>query len=393
MTITHKQITPVNLEVHYDDYEEYVASRSNIGEIMQGAAIAEKYFNSNRHEMDQPEKRSFIKNIYHYISMYGNLTNPETKVLFPSPKNIVIFKANSLYTFIDLEKINDKDMPNDYFKLVNQNLEQGGYYICCVETLKSHSKILLNRYPRALSNIISFIDFIVNRVFPRTTVSRKLYMSFTGGKNKVMSWTEVAGRLNAGGFKIIECRDINNITFFVCKKVKAPAFIGSDNSGILIKLKRVGRNGKIIDVYKFRTMHSYAEYIQEYAYKKNGIKNGDKIEEDFRVTRWGRFLRKFWFDEQPMWINLLRGDLKLVGVRPLSEHKLSIYPEDLRIRRLKHKPGLFPPFYADLPNTNEEFFECENKYLDAYENKPLVTDFCYFFKIIYNIIIKRVRSA
>lgn len=393
MVIVNKRGAPVCEEESINNCEECAASNYKLLEIMHGVESAEDYINAYRQEMGHPEKRSFYSNIYHYISTYSDLTNPDTKVLFPSEKSVAIFKSNELITLINLKKINDQDIPNDYFKLVNQNLKEGGHYICCAETLKSHSNLILSKYPRALAKPISLIDFLVNRVFPKTMLTGKLCLVLTGGKNKVISWTEIAGRLTAGGFKLVECRDIDNITFFVCKKIKDPVYNGVDNCGALIKLKRVGKGGKVIYVYKLRTMHSYAEYLQEYAYEKNGIKNGDKIEEDFRVTRWGRFLRKFWIDEQPMWINLLQGDLKLVGVRPLSEHKLSVYPEDLRTRRLKCKPGLFPPYYADLPDSNEEFFDCENKYLSAYEKNPLATDLRYFFIIIYNIFIKRARSA
>jgi hypothetical protein len=85
--------------------------------------------------------------------------------------------------------------------------------------------------------------------------------------------------------------------------------------------------------------------------------------------------------------------LKVIGVRPLSEHKFSIYPEDLQKLRTKIKPGLIPPFYADLPESFEELLNSEKNYLESYFKNPLKTDIKYFFKAFKNIVFKHARSA
>ena len=362
-------------------------------DTMAAIKTAESCINAYRYKIDETERRILASNLLNFLAIYGSLNDINAETLFASEDDIKIFKEGKLYTQIYLKCMNGHNEQNGFFKLVNQNLENGGYLICCLETLKSRSKRISRKYPSIVSCPLCLVDFIFQRVFPKLKPTRKLYYLVTGGRNKAMSWTEIMGRLAAGGFELVECRDLDNMTFIVSKKVKEPVNIEAENSGLFIKLKRVGKDGKFIYVYKFRTMHPYAEFLQDYAYQINGTKDGDKIENDFRVTRWGRILRKYWIDEQPMWINLLLGQLKLVGVRPLSEHKLSLYPEELRIRRLKYKPGLFPPYYADLPKTNEEFFACENKYLDAYESNPLLTDLRYFLTIFYNIFFKRARSA
>lgn len=94
-----------------------------------------------------------------------------------------------------------------------------------------------------------------------------------------------------------------------------------------------------------------------------------------------------------MLINWFRGDLKLVGVRPLSRHFLGLYREDLKQRRQQYKPGLVPPYYADLPETLEEIMDSEKRYLDAYEKAPLRTDLVYFIKAFKNILFKNARSG
>ena len=103
--------------------------------------------------------------------------------------------------------------------------------------------------------------------------------------------------------------------------------------------------------------------------------------------------RKLWIDELPMLINWVKRDLKFVGVRPISEHYLSLYSAEHQERRKNFKPGLVPPFYADLPKTIEEIELSEKRYLDAYEKNPLKTDIKYFFKSVNNIFIKNKRSA
>src|SRR5690625_5422146 len=77
-------------------------------------------------------------------------------------------------------------------------------------------------------------------------------------------------------------------------------------------------------------------------------------------------MRKYWVDELPMFINYFRRDLKLVGVRPLSTHYFELYPRELQDLRIQVKPGLVPPYYADLPSGLEEIQESEKRYLEAY---------------------------
>ena len=146
-------------------------------------------------------------------------------------------------------------------------------------------------------------------------------------------------------------------------------------------------------VYKLRTMHPFSEYLQEYVYNKNQLKEGGKIKNDFRISPEGRIFRKFWIDELPMFINFFKGEMKLVGVRPLSEHYFSLYTKELQTLRTKTKPGLIPPFYVDMPTTLEEIMASEIKYLKAYKKRPYYTDFIYFFKSLYNILIKNKRSS
>ena len=141
-------------------------------------------------------------------------------------------------------------------------------------------------------------------------------------------------------------------------------------------------------------MHPYSEYIQKYVFDQRGGMNiADKSDDDFRITTWGRFLRKYWLDELPMLINWLKGDCKLVGVRPLSRTMFEQYPPELQEKRTRCKPGLIPPFYVDHPKTFDELYASENKYLDEYLEHPILTDVKYFFLTMNSILFKRMHSA
>lgn len=213
------------------------------------------------------------------------------------------------------------------------------------------------------------------------------------GPNHAFPDMRTCGRLMAYGFSLLEVFETPEERYFVARKARNQKTEPRAGRGPLIRLKRVGKGGRWIDVYKFRTMYPYAEHLQEYIYEHYGLQDGGKMKEDPRVTPLGRFLRKYWLDELPMLFNLLRGDLKLFGVRPISEQYLSLYPEEYRQYRNRFKPGLIPPFYADLPKTLEEIMESEKQYLKAYEQRPWLTDWRYFRKACYNIFCRGVRSC
>jgi len=170
---------------------------------------------------------------------------------------------------------------------------------------------------------------------------------------------------------------------------KAPL---KERYGLLLKLNRIGKNGQMFKVYKFRTMVAFSEYVQEHIYRKNHLDLKGKFRNDKRVTILGGLLRKFWIDEWPMFINLFRGEMKLVGVRPLSPQYLKLYDPVVAKRRQSVKPGLIPPYYVDLPTTLEEIQASELKYIERYHKAPFKTDVIYFFKALWNIFIGGARS-
>jgi lipopolysaccharide/colanic/teichoic acid biosynthesis glycosyltransferase len=291
-----------------------------------------------------------------------------------------------------LKKINDIRYINKFFETVNTILPNSGLYLGKVVTYPNRRSAIFKKYPPILNKIIYFFDYIFSRVLPKLPISKNLYFHLTKGKGRVISRAEMYGRLYSCGFEIIDEKTINHSLFFVAKKVKDPSYDQNPTYAPLISLNRIGKNGKIIKVHKIRTMHPYSEYLQEYVYNRNELQEGGKIKNDFRISPEGRIFRKFWIDEIPMLLNVFKGEMKLVGVRPLSKHFYSLYDKDLQQKRIKNKPGFIPPFYVDLPKTMSEIMESERRYLELYDQSPFITDVKYFFMAFKNVLFKGARS-
>ncbi|WP_306813939.1 sugar transferase [Clostridium mucosae] len=120
--------------------------------------------------------------------------------------------------------------------------------------------------------------------------------------------------------------------------------------GILIKFeskgpivftqKRVGKDGKEFDMYKLRSMVVNAEEIKEKLKEQNEMSGPMfKIKDDPRITRIGKFIRKTSIDELPQLVNVLKGDMSLVGPRPSLPNEVKEF-ETWMLKRLNVKPGL-----------------------------------------------------
>ena len=301
------------------------------------------------------------------------------------------YRYDVLVNFMPLNHIRGV---NKLFTTVNDKLPDNGIWVCCYEPQSVTKRNILSRYPIVLGWLYYAAFFCYKRVLPKLFMTSRLYFDITEGKNRVLSKAEVLGRLCYCGFEIIDERKKGDLSYVIARRKFRPEITARRLYGILVKLNRVGKNGKMFKVYKFRTMHPYSEFLQAYIYERYALQEGGKFNHDIRVTTLGRLMRKYWMDELPMLLNLLKGDMKLVGVRPISQHYYSLYCNELQEKRVNHKPGLLPPFYADMPKTLDEIQASEMRYLTMCENRgTLVTDFIYFWRIVGTIIFKRVHSA
>ena len=294
--------------------------------------------------------------------------------------------------FINLHKINDVRWFNRYFLEAYGNLKARGYFVGKAHTTTTRKKHYMAKYPKFVAPFLYYSNFVWCRVFPKLPYIKKIYFTFTRGRNRMVSKAEIFGRLCFCGFRIVDELEIDNRLFFIAQKIKKPSLNKNPSYGPIVRLKRTGFNGNMITVYKFRTMYPYSEFLQEYVYEKNHLEKGGKFKDDFRVTDWGRFMRATWLDELPMIYNWLKGDLKLFGVRPLSKQYLSLYTKELQELRKQVVPGLIPPFYADLPKTLPEIMESEVRYIKSYLKEPIKTQARYTLKSSKNILFNGARS-
>jgi lipopolysaccharide/colanic/teichoic acid biosynthesis glycosyltransferase len=309
------------------------------------------------------------------------------------PQELCIQAATGDTALVNLARINDLRRTNQFLRLANACLPYRGLYVCRLETLGQRWNRVRETNYRSVAFLLHLLTFVLHRVFPKLPVTKRIYFRITGGKGRVLSEAEVLGRLICCGFAIVETREIAGELYIVARKVAVTAPAVKPSYELLFRAARIGQEGRKIRVFKLRTMHPYSEYLQEYICERNKLAENGKFKDDFRVTGWGRICRRYWIDELPMLLNWLKGDLKLVGVRPLSPHYASLYPAGLHARRHRNKPGLIPPFYADLPRTFEEILASEEAYLERYERQPLRTDLRYFCRAMYNILFRHVRSA
>ncbi|MBT6438335.1 MAG: sugar transferase [Flavobacteriales bacterium] len=331
---------------------------------------------------------------YDFISQYVDM---ESNILVQKNTdefNIKALENEQLLGIININKLNDIKSLNAFFITVHEKLETDGLFIGLFESKNERKKRLFRKFPPFINFIYYSFDFLFKRVLAKFSLTKWLVFFITAGRNKVLPKAEILGRLVFCGFEIVDDTEFRNVQYFVCRKKNRPHPKNlRPRYGLLFQMNRIGRYGQIIPVYKLRTMHRYAEYIQDYIYLKNNLEKGGKFKNDYRITEWGHILRIFWIDEIPMLYNLIKGDIKLVGVRPISSHYQELYSKKHNDLRRTYKPGLVPPFYADLPNTIQEIMESEKRYLLSYSSSPFKTDTRYFFQAIQNILFNHARSS
>lgn len=160
--------------------------------------------------------------------------------------------------------------------------------------------------------------------------------------------------------------------------IMAPIIYFNDKGPIFYNASRLGKNGKPFKMYKFRSMMVNAPDIRN---KDGSTYNGD---DDPRVTKVGRFMRKTSIDELPQFLNVLLGDMSLIGPRPDPLDDMEIYTEHQK-KKLNVRPGITgynQAYYRNSVEQNEKFDH------DVYyaENISFFLDIKNFFKTIATIL-------
>ncbi len=162
----------------------------------------------------------------------------------------------------------------------------------------------------------------------------------------------------------------------------APPLLLESKGPLFFKQRRVGKNGRYFDMYKFRSMYSDAEERKQELMSKNEM-NGlmFKMTDDPRITKVGKFIRKTSIDEMPQFWNVLKGEMSLVGTRPPTVDEFKKY-EGYHKRRLSTKPGITGMWQVSGRNDIEDFEEVVKLDLEYIDNWCLALDIKIILKTI-----------
>ncbi|MCX8082201.1 MAG: exopolysaccharide biosynthesis polyprenyl glycosylphosphotransferase [bacterium] len=258
--------------------------------------------------------------ISHYISVkIGGNTKKKILVIGEGRQiNSLVKRILLRYPAIKMDilpetgDIQKRLMENSYSFIIatTKNYSENLYLLHIAEKYKIHLYLIPEIYQFLYSEIIEDIDGL-----PLLSTGRIPVEKFT---NKVLKsvFDIIAGYI----IFLLFCIVLPFISLII---------IADSNGGVFFRQERIGYRGKLFKIYKFRTMKNISGNTRPFT-----------ILYDERVTRVGRFLRRYNFDEIPQIFNILNGDMSLVGPRPISKDDRFMIEQDYFNLRLKVKPGL-----------------------------------------------------
>ncbi|HFF9308996.1 TPA: sugar transferase [Clostridium perfringens] len=202
----------------------------------------------------------------------------------------------------------------------------------------------------------------------------KEYIKADRGNRIYLFFKRLIDILGAGFGLII----LSPVFFIVAIAIKFEDSKGS----VLFSQKRVGQYGKEFNMYKFRSMVSNAEELKAKLMEQNEMSGPMfKMKHDPRITRVGKFIRKTSIDELPQLINILKGEMSLVGPRP-SLPKEVIKFEKWMLERLEVKPGL-TCYWQVMGRNDIDFEDCMKLDIKYVHDRNLWLDIKLIFKTFF----------
>lgn len=176
------------------------------------------------------------------------------------------------------------------------------------------------------------------------------------------------------------------VAVYIARKV-----LKEDDGPMFYEHLRYGKDGKKFIIYKFRSMcidadKKLKEYLEQNEEAKKEFEENHKLKDDPRITKLGKFIRKTSIDELPQFVNVLKGDMSLIGPRPIVDGEIEKYGEN-KGKFLSVRPGLTGYWAANGRSdiTYEERMKMELYYVD---NISFKLDIQIFFKTIISVIKK-----
>lgn len=160
-----------------------------------------------------------------------------------------------------------------------------------------------------------------------------------------------------------------------------PCIYFQDKGSIFYNAPRLGKDGKVFKMYKFRSMKLNAPDI------RNEDGSTFNSEDDPRLTRIGKFIRKISFDETPQLLNIIKGEMAIIGPRPDLPEAMESYTPFEKVK-LSVRPGITgysQAYFRNLISSKDKFRN------DVYyiENLSLILDLRIFFKTIFSVVLRK----
>jgi lipopolysaccharide/colanic/teichoic acid biosynthesis glycosyltransferase len=313
-------------------------------------------------------------------------------------------KSAPVALLVGRTRINDVLRLNQFLMFCARHITMGGFIVLRYVPLENVIKDLRRRYAGLRYGIVFILHFIWYRAIPKFPWLDRIYfsplfswldpihLSLVKKRNRALPKAEVWGRLSFWGMRVLGESEGDGELHIIAQRVSLPVHNKIPSYYFIASLEKVGLDGQIVRMHKIRTMYPFSEFIQERIYEDHGLAPTGKFASDFRLTGYGRFLRKFWLDELPQIFDWLRGDVKLVGLRATSPHFLSLYPREFYDLYIQIKPGLIPPIFDESTYGFDQIVEVEFAYLKCYLENPIRTDFHYFCKTFTDIVFRGVRG-
>jgi len=312
--------------------------------------------------------------------------------------------TDRLGLLVQTKSLNALNRLNLFLNDLPDAVGMGGYFVFRYRPLEDELEKLRNEKSGLDYWFAYGVHFLWYRAIPKTPILEKLYFrkpfSFldnwlfkrVGDRRRVLARAESWGRMAYWGFEVIAEKEIGGDFWVVSRRISEPEKDRQPSFFLVVGLTKVGLDGVPLRLHKLRTMYPFSEFIQAKLYQDHGLSETGKFKDDFRLTDYGKFLRKYWLDEIPQVWDWLRGDIKLVGMRATSPHFLSLYPKELYDLYIQIKPGLIPPIFDENTQGFEDIVRVELTYLKSYQRSPVLTDVRYFFKTFNDIVFRGVRS-
>lgn len=330
-------------------------------------------------------KERFIVNRIRAKAMRGQLREPV--LLAGAPQDIAALEESfSNEQKMLLEVVGKIDIDRQPVSDLVEALHR--HAVARVIFAAGHSQ--LNRVEQAIGACeIEGVPAWVIADFIRTSITKPDFDAFGGRPMLVfrstpdVSWTLLIKNI------------IDRIGAFIGLLLASPLILGSalatrlsSPGPVIFRQRRAGKHGKPFVMYKFRSMYSDAEMRKAELEPFNQMSGPVfKVHNDPRITPVGRFLRRTSFDELPQLVNVLMGDMSLVGPRPLPVYEVEKFEDRAQRRRLSVKPGLTCLWQISGRNEVRDFGDWVRLDLEYIDNWSLGLDLKILLRTVPAVIL------